>query len=66
MTCKPKGTHHHACDCREEVFKMILEAARMALRGYLSLPMRPGAENHVIEAIEELERSVAKAEEIFK
>ena len=25
MTCKPEGTHHNACDCREDQFKAILQ-----------------------------------------
>ena len=24
MSCKPDGTHHHACDCREEQFKRLV------------------------------------------
>lgn len=30
MTCKPEGTHHNACDCREEYIKRLQRVADVA------------------------------------
>ena len=34
MACKPGGTHHNACACREEAFRAVQDKAFAALKAF--------------------------------